>query len=254
MNRIVIGNLKMNLQSISERDEYLMHIGEEMKKKKLSNVSLVLCPPFVHLEGFRKWKNKKIFRGAQDVFWENRGSFTGEVSPIMIKEMGCSHVIIGHSERRRYLGETLEMTMHKMQIVLMNDLVAILCVGETAEEKQDDRMMEVISNQLQEALRGVKSTDLKKIIIAYEPVWSIGTGIIPSSNEVMSAKLLIKKILHDIFGKQLSAEVAIVYGGSVNAQTVRQVCLEAEMDGVLVGKESLNPEEFMKIAEIIDNK
>ncbi|MFA5994225.1 MAG: triose-phosphate isomerase [Parcubacteria group bacterium] len=254
MKKFVIGNLKMNLQNIAERDAYLARMSEELKNKKLDDVEIVLCAPFVHLEGFKKWKNKKVKRGAQDVFFEEKGSFTGEISPLMLKNLDCEYVIVGHSERRKYFGENGAVINGKIQAALKADLCPILCVGETLEERESDHTMQVITNQVTEALQAVNSAKVKRVIIAYEPIWSVGTDVVPSSNEIMSAKLLIRKILHELVGKRSAEEVPIIYGGNVNSQTVEQVCLESEVDGVLVGRESLEPKEFIKIAEIINGK
>ncbi|EKE11762.1 MAG: triosephosphate isomerase [uncultured bacterium] len=252
MKKFVIGNLKMNLQNIKEREAYLTRMGKEISKKNMENVEIVLCPPFVHLEGFKKWKNKKIARGAQDVFFEEKGSFTGEISPSMLKDFDCQYVIIGHSERRRYFGESGEFISYKIKAVLKQNIRPILCIGETREEKDSDQTMKIVADQLKEALADIDSSKIKNVVIAYEPIWSVGTDMVPASNEIMSAKLLIKKILHELVGKKFASEVAIIYGGSVNAKTIRQVCLDAEVDGVLVGRESLDPKEFIKIAEIIN--
>lgn len=253
MNKLVIGNLKMNLLSIEERENYLKRMNEVLVKKKLAKTEIVLCPPFVHLEGFKKWKNKKIKRGAQDMFFENKGSFTGEISAAMLSNFDCEFVLIGHSERRRYFGETCEFINHKIIAALKQELRPILCVGETKEEKDNDRTLVVITRQIKEALINIPRAKAKQIVIAYEPVWSVGTDVLPSSNEIMGAKLLIRKILHEIFGKQNAEEVAILYGGSVNAKSVKQVCINSEMDGALIGRESLHPGDFIRIAEIIDN-
>jgi len=252
MKKFVIGNLKMNLQSVDEREKYLAWMEKELAGKKFSNAEIVLCPPFVHLEGFKKWKNKKIKRGAQNMFFEDKGSYTGEISPVMLKNFGCEYVIVGHSERRKYFGENGEFINHKIISALKNGLQPILCVGETKAEKDADYTLGVITRQVKEALADIGRTKANQIIIAYEPVWSVGTDVLPTANEVMGAKLLIRKILHEIFGKKYAEEVAILYGGSVSVKTVEQVCVDSEVDGALIGRESLQPHEFLKIAEIIN--
>jgi len=136
---------------------------------------------------------------------------------------------------------------------LKHGLRPILCVGETKAEKDADQTLEVITRQVKEALAEISRTKANQIIIAYEPVWSVGTDALPTSNEVMGAKLLIRKILHELFDKKYAEEVAILYGGSVNAKSVKQVCVDSEVDGALIGRESLQPHEFVKIAEIINN-
>jgi triosephosphate isomerase len=186
------------------------------------------------------------------MFFEDKGSFTGEISPLMLKNLGCEFVILGHSERRRYFGESGEVINRKIISALNHGLRPVLCVGETGEERESERTMEVITRQLKEALFEVRRTKADQIVIAYEPVWSIGSDTVPTSNEVMSAKLLIKKVLFEIFGKKYAEGAAILYGGSVNARTAKQVCVDAEMDGALIGRESLAPHDFVKIAGIIN--
>lgn len=252
MKKLVIANLKMNLLSADEREVYLKRMGEALAGKKLAHTDIVLCAPFVHLEGFKKWRNKKVKRGAQDMFFEDKGSFTGEISPVMLKNFGCEYVLVGHSERRRYFGETGEFINHKIIAALNHDLRPVLCVGETKEEKDGDYTLEVVTRQIKEALRDVSRMKLKQIVIAYEPVWSVGTDVLPTSNEIMGAKLLIRKILYELFGKKYAEEVAILYGGSVSAKSVKQVCIDSETDGALVGRESLQPSDFIKIAEMLD--
>lgn len=252
MKKFIVGNLKMNLLSPAEREKYLQWMDKELSGKKFNGSEIVLCAPFVHLEGFKKWKNKKVKRGAQNMFFEDKGSYTGEISPVMLKNFGCEYVIVGHSERRKYFGESGELINHKIISALKNGLKPILCVGETKAEKDADYTLEIITRQVKEALVDVSRTKANQIIIAYEPVWSVGTDALPTSNEVMGAKLLIRKILHEIFGKKYAEEVAILYGGSVNAKTVKQVCVDSEVDGALIGRESLQPYEFVKIAEIIN--
>lgn len=253
MKKFVIGNLKMNLLSVSEREAYLKGIDRVFAGKKSQNTEVVLCPPSIHLEAFKKWKNKRIKRGAQNVFFEDKGSYTGEISPLQIKNLGCEYVIVGHSERRRYFGENGEFVNFKIISALSHELRPVLCVGETKEEKEAECTREVITGQIKEALVDVSRVKARQVIIAYEPVWSVGTDDIPSANEVMSAKLLIRKILYELFGKKYADEIAILYGGSVNAKTVKQVCIDAEVDGVLVGRESLQPKEFQKIVEIVNS-
>ncbi len=253
MKKLVIGNLKMNILSPDERDRYLAWLKKELAGKKNNDSEIILCPPFVHMEAFKKWNNKKIHLGAQNMFSETKGSYTGEISPVMLKNLGCEYVILGHSERRRYFGESNGSINLKIASALKNGLKPILCVGETREEKENERTLGVITNQVKEALLGVKRAKAEQIILAYEPVWAIGGEKVPTANEIMEAKLLIRKILVDLFGKKYADLVPIIYGGNVNIKTVAGVCVDSGMDGVLIGRESLQPHEFVKIADIINN-
>jgi triosephosphate isomerase (TIM) len=253
MKKIVIGNLKMNLLSIEERDKYIAWIKKEIVGKKLGNVDVVVCPPYVHLEAFKKSKGKILKIGAQNMFPEKQGSYTGEISPIMLKNFGCEYVILGHSERRRYQGEKGDEISLKVFSAIKHGLVPILCIGEKKEEREAGKSAEVISRQLVESLSRIRPSMLEKIIVAYEPAWSVGSDNVPTSNQIMESKLLIRKILFEVFGKKYSNKPRIIYGGSVSTKFVEQTCIEPEMDGALIGRESLLPNEFIKIAEIINN-
>jgi triosephosphate isomerase (TIM) len=245
----IIGNLKMNLLSSSEREKYLTNLHKELAGKKTKNTEIILCPPFVHLEVFGKGKSKKVKVGAQNMFSEDKGSYTGEISPLMLKNFGCEYVILGHSERRKYFLENNEEINLKIIAALKNGLRPILCVGETKAEKEAEKTLEVVSRQMKESLAEIPRGKVEQIIVAYEPVWAVGSDLTPTSNEIMEAKVLIKKILVEMFGERFARNVALVYGGSVNAENVQAVCLEPGMDGVLVGRDSLNPREFGKIIE-----
>lgn len=254
MTKLVVGNLKANILTLSERERYLAALQKSLTGAKFVNTEIVLCPPFVHLESFAKSnKNKLVKLGSQNIFWEERGSFTGEVTAQMVKGLGGEYVIIGHSERRRYFGETNEMANLKIKSALKSNLLPIYCVGETQEERESGAMKEVITAQIKEALEGIAGTKLEKIIIVYEPVWAVGSDLTPTSNEVMEARILIKKTLAEKYGMKNAEKVRILYGGSVKAKHVWQLCVEPGMNGVLVGRESLIPAGLIKIAEIINN-
>jgi triosephosphate isomerase (TIM) len=242
----------MNLLSQIEREKYFESFKKEMAGKNFKQTEIVLCPPTIHLEAFSYWKNKSIHLGAQNVFSEDKGSYTGETSPLMLKNFGCEYVIIGHSERRRYFSENNEEINLKMIFSLKHGLCPILCVGESKMEKENHETLPVIAKQVKEGLRDISRTKAEKIIIAYEPVWAVGTDLVPSAHDIMEARVLIRKILVEMFGKKYAEKTLILYGGSVNSRTAKQVCVDPGMDGALIGRESLNPHEFLKIAEIIN--
>lgn len=250
----MVGNLKMNLLSKSERDHYFESFKKELTGKKLENTEIVLCPPFIHLEEFSKLISDKVKIGAQNMFWEKEGSFTGEISPVMLKNFGCEYVIIGHSERRRFFSENDEDVNLKIISALKVKLKTIICIGETRAERNSGETMKVVTNQVKEALKEISRTRADQIVVTYEPVWAVGSDILPTSHEIMEAKVLIRKILVELFGKKYAAKVKIIYGGSVNVKMTKQVCLDPEMDGVLVGRDSLTPRDLIKIAEIISDK
>ncbi len=250
----LIGNLKMNLINSQEREDYLKLFKKEKKGKRLKNVEIILCPSFTHLESFANYfKGEEIKIGAQNLFWEKSGSFTGEVSPETLKSLGASAVIVGHSERRKYFQETDKMINLKIKAAIKTGISPIFCVGENAKEKEADLAAKVIAKQVMAGLEGIPRSQLGNIIFAYEPVWAIGTGLTPCSNEILSAKLLIRKMLVNKFGLKYAQAPKIIYGGSVNFKIADQVCMASEMDGALVGGESLSPHSFLKIAEVLDN-
>lgn len=255
MKKIIVGNLKMNILTVAERDRYCDSFVNELKSKELSSTEIVLCPPVVHLESFvRQLNDENISIGVQNVFWDDRGSFTGEVSPLMVKNFGADYVIVGHSERRRYFGETDEIFNAKIIASLRHNLNVVFCVGETLEEKKTNQTSEVIMRQINQGLNDIPQTKIGRIVIAYEPVWAVGSDAVPSEDEIMLARILIKKVLTQKFGAEYADKIRILYGGSVNARTAQQVCVKPGMDGVLVGRESLIPVEFLRIAEIINQQ
>lgn len=243
----------MNLLSPLERERYVTNFKKELGAKKFKKTEIVLCPPYIHIEGFKKGLGKKIKAGAQNMFWKKEGAFTGETSPVMIKNLGAEYVILGHSERRKYFCETGEEINLKLSEALKIGLKPIVCVGESKMEKDLNDTHRVIERQLREALSGISRTKTENIVIAYEPVWAVGSDQIPTAHEIMEAKLLVRKILVSLFDKKYAQNVKILYGGSVNSKTVKAVCIEPGMDGALIGRESLTPYEFIKICETINS-
>jgi triosephosphate isomerase (TIM) len=252
--KYAIGNLKMNLLSPLERERYMALLDKELERSIFKNTTVVICPPAIHLEVFgnRYKKNRNVKIGVQNIFWETKGSYTGEISVSMVKAVGGEYAIVGHSERRLYFSETDDIINQKIKICLKNGLVPILCIGENKMEKQMGRMKNVIARQLQEATRNISRMSAEKIIFAYEPVWAVGTDKTPNSNEIMEARLLVRKILSEKYGMKFAMKSPIIYGGSVNSIIVDEVCISSGMDGALIGRESLVPHEFVKIATLIN--
>jgi triosephosphate isomerase (TIM) len=252
--KYIVGNLKMNLINAQEREQYFKSFKKEISGKKFKNSQMVLCPPAVYLESFlENLKGKFVKIGSQNIFWEAKGSFTGEISPFMVKSLGCDFAIVGHSERRKYFGETNDNFNLKIKAAIKAGLKVIYCVGETKAEREVHVSKDVITDQLQEGLQDIKSQQLENLIITYEPAWSVGSDEVPTSNEIMEAKILIKKILAEKYGLKYAQKINILYGGSVAERFAKQVCIDPGMDGALVGRESLNPHEFVKIAQMLDN-
>ncbi|MEA2006572.1 MAG: triose-phosphate isomerase [Patescibacteria group bacterium] len=255
---IVVANFKMNLNTKLELDHWFANFLKAKKNLRLSNTEIVLCPPFLHLDVFtKKIKSKLVEFGTQNCFWEQKGAFTGEVSPAIIRSLGGRYVILGHSERRKYLGESDEIVALKVAGALKAGLYPILCVGENAREKQNDMLFAVVSKQLKSCLSGVSRGRIENVTICYESVWAISANKpdhLPTSNEIMGVKLLIKKILTKKYGSVAANRVRVIYGGSVVGKTAEDVCVSPGVNGALVGGASLVPYDFIKIAQIIDGQ
>ncbi|MEI7890596.1 MAG: triose-phosphate isomerase [bacterium] len=254
MQKLIIGNLKMNLLTTVERERYIESLKKELYEKRIVNSKLVLCVPSLHVENFiNNLKTQDVAIGAQNLFWEDRGSYTGEISAPMLKDLGSEFVIIGHSERRKFFGETNADANLKIKAALKNNITPIYCVGETKEEREAGNEAQVIAEQIMEAFVDVSSMKASSVVIAYEPIWAVGSDAIPKSDEILQIKILLKKIFEKAYGIAVAEKIKVLYGGSVKAITVKQVCIDPGMDGVLVGRESLIPSELVKILEIINS-
>lgn len=220
------------------------------KAKGKKNMLVILAPPFVLLPVVKKAKARGVALGVQDIFWEGEGAYTGEITTHMVKEMGVTYAIIGHSERRRYLEETDDMINKKVHAALHAGLTAIICVGE--KEREDQKAIPVlVGDQVRAALAGVPRQKLENIIIAYEPIWAIGTGVSDTPNDALSAALYIRQATADLFGAQIARSLKVLYGGSVHAENIAQFIHQDGIDGVLIGKASASADEFVKILKQI---
>lgn len=258
MDKLIVGNLKMNILTLAERERYFASFKKELKKKKLTNSQVVLCPPSVHIESFvKKIKGKAVSIGAQNIFWEEKGAYTGEISAPMVKNLGAEYVILGHSDQRRYFFENDEKINLKIASALKSNLKIILCIGENGEQKKSGNGEVTIGEQLEGCLKNISPAKIANVSACYEPVWAISSNNpdhLPTTDEIMSAKLLIKKFLVRKYGLKIAEKMKIIYGGSVAPSSVKETCIDSGMDGALVGKESLTPSSFVRIAEIIDKK
>lgn len=249
--KIIVGNWKMNPYTLAEAKEIFSAIKKEAKK--IENVDVIIAPPAIWLGQLKIGENGNLKLAAQNMHWEEKGAFTGEISAEMIKETGARYVIIGHSERRIYFGETDEAINKKILAAFKNNLVPVLCVGETAKEKSAEQTQEVIKNQLTKALENISRGlwEANKIVIAYEPVWAIGSGATPTFDEVLSSNLLIKKTIANIYGRSIAEKAPVIYGGSVNALNAKKFVEKGGMDGLLVGGASVKTNEFISIIRAI---
>jgi len=243
MRFLIVANWKCNPTTLKEARRLFNSVKRGLKKIK--NVEVVICPSFVYLSCFKSFKNLKL--GAQDCFWEEKGAFTGEISPVMLKDLGCQYVIIGHSERRTNFGETDEMINKKIKAALIAKLNPIFCIGEIKEEREKGQIQNILKSQIEKGLNGILKREIKNIVIAYEPVWAIGTGNPCDIEEAQKMALLIRKLISQKYSPAIAKDLRIIYGGSVDSQNARDYIKEAGMAGLLVGGASLNHREFLKI-------
>ncbi|MEN4010993.1 MAG: triose-phosphate isomerase [Bellilinea sp.] len=242
---MIAGNWKMN-KTVEQARALVAEMLAGLRA--VSSVERVLCPPFVSLMPISAMlSGTEIGVGAQNMHWESQGAFTGEIAPAMVKEF-CQYVIIGHSERRAYFGETDQNVNKKVQAALTHQLIPIVCVGETLAENEAGRTAEVVARQVCDGLKDISKPDATRLVIAYEPVWAIGTGR-AASGEVANRVLaeIIRPALSGLFGASAAQEIRILYGGSVTAANADEFFSQTEIDGALVGGASLKPAEFVGI-------
>jgi triosephosphate isomerase len=250
IQKLIVANWKMNPQSLKEAKKLFNSVKNWLKRYSnvLKNIRIIICPPFVYLPNFSPLTSNSqhltsnIYLGAQDLFWEEKGAFTGEISPRMLKNLGVEYVIVGHSERRKILEETDEMINKKLKAAIRAKLKPILCIGEKRREV-GSRKYEEIKNQLKKALKGIPNSFFQlpdSLIIAYEPVWAIGTGNPCKPEDAKEVLLFLRKIL----------KFPILYGGSVNSKIAKDY-IEVGFDGLLVGGASLDPKEFIEIIKSV---
>ena len=244
--KVIAGNWKMNMLP-NEAIEYIQAFEPLVKDAK---AEVILCVPYTDLfYCLMNAQNTNIKIGAQNVHFEEKGAYTGEVSAKMLKSIGVEYVIIGHSERRQYFAETDETVNKKIKAALANGLKPIVCVGETLEQREAEKTVEIITNQTKLALEGLTSEQVKGIIIAYEPSWAIGTGKTATSEDANNSIKAIRKEIANIYGSEVAEEVIIQYGGSVKSSNAKELFACSDIDGGLVGGASLKPDEFSKIVK-----
>jgi triosephosphate isomerase len=247
---LFVGNFKMNPLSAEEIKQYLEVLRREGNGKNLSSVDTVLCPPTLFLEHFGPLPEGFV-RGAQNASAEKSGAFTGETSPAMLKNTGIEYVLLGHSERRTLFGETDQMIKKKTDAALKHFLRPIVCIGESREERDRSAVDEVLERQIGSVFDGLSKLQAESVILGYEPRWAIGTDTLPTTEEILSVRIMIRKIIGERFDAATAEKVRVIYGGSVKSTFLPAVSWEAGMDGVLVGRESLFPYEVIKMVEAL---
>lgn len=248
---IVAGNWKMN-KTVAEAVALVAAMKDELLQ--LGGVERVLCPPFMAIPDVAKMvAGTEIGVGAQDMYWQASGAFTGEVSPVMVKEF-CSYVIIGHSERREHFGETDESVNKKIKAALAHGLIPIVCVGETIALRQEGRTESWVSAQVQAALAGLTAEQVAGMVIAYEPIWAIGTGLAATADEAERVcGQVVRAKIAELYGQAVASAIRIQYGGSVTAANAPELMAKPNIDGALVGGASLKAPDFVAIVRAAHN-
>ena len=247
--QIVAGNWKMNM-SLREGMELAREIDDGVATLKLNDTGIILGTPFIHLAGISRLINhEKISLAAQNCAAWEKGAYTGEVSAEMIKSTGTEYVILGHSERRKYFHEDSAVLSNKVKLALKNELNPIFCCGEVLEEREKNRHFQVVQKQISEAIFDLAEKDFKKIIIAYEPVWAIGTGVTASSDQAQEMHAFIRNEISKKFGNKLAEDITLLYGGSCKPSNAQELFSNPDVDGGLIGGASLKKDDFLAIIQ-----
>jgi len=249
--KVIAGNWKMNMT-----DPGAVELVKQLKEslRSFNEVELVVCPPFTSLSSLSKiLAGSNMGLGAQNLFWESSGAYTGEVSVEMLLSVGCKYVIIGHSERRQYFGEDNQSVNRKVKSAIAGGLTPIVCVGERLEQRETGKTEAVVEDHIRGGFDGLSSDDVSKTIIAYEPVWAIGTGKTATPEQANEVHLFIRELIKELYDADLSSRTRILYGGSVKPENARSLIEQPELDGFLVGGASLKAESFAAIAREVEN-
>lgn len=244
-NALIAGNWKMHTTVV---DGCRLAMDVATTCGDYTDREVLLAPPFTILsEVSHVLKDSKIIVGSQNVCWEEKGAFTGEISPVMVKDAGAGAAIVGHSERRQIFGETDELINKRVRGAVRFGLLTILCIGETLDEREKGLTFQVLEGQLRKGLAAVTAGEMTKVVIAYEPVWAIGTGETASKEQAQEAHLFIRGVLGQIFEKTIAEQTRILYGGSVKPTNVDELMAQPDIDGALVGGAALDAESFGRI-------
>jgi len=244
---VIAGNWKMNKNVVES-----VSLVKELKDflRGIVGVDIVVCPPFTSLWVVKEIINgTNIHLGAQNMYWETKGAFTGETSPPMLKDVGCEYVILGHSERRQYFKETSEEVARKTEVALSVNLTPIVCVGENLKERESGKTESIIEQEIKALFPKIDSILAARIIVAYEPIWAIGTGRSSSSQDANLIIKFIRELFSSKYGSKIAERIRILYGGSVNPKNINEFMNESDIDGALVGGASLNTLSFSQIVK-----
>lgn len=248
---IIAGNWKMN-NNLDQTEEFIERLKEKLQSLNLENKRVLIAPSFVNLRSaIRKSEGTKIEIVAQNVHQEKEGAYTGEVSADMLTNIGINTVIIGHSERRLYFGETEELLHKKVKTALSLKMEVIYCFGESLSERENNRHFKVISQQIERVLFSLSSEEIKNIVLAYEPVWAIGTGKTASPEQAEEVHAFVRKLINKQYDNKISENISILYGGSVKPNNAKDIFSKPNVDGGLIGGASLNTKDFSEIIKAI---
>lgn len=244
---LIAANWKM-YKTMGEAIAFVISIQEQTGPR--TDREVLIAPPFTALKAARDNLNLEGYRlAAQNCHWEEKGAFTGEISPIMLKDLGCDYVIVGHSERRQLFGETDETVRLKVAAVFKAGMTPVVCVGEVLDQREQGKTFEVVGRQLEGALNGLLPTQMERLVIAYEPVWAIGTGRTATPEQAQEVHAFIRKKVASLFNKEVEERIRILYGGSVKPDNIDALMAEPDIDGALVGGASLEVGSFKRLVE-----
>jgi triosephosphate isomerase len=245
----IAGNWKMNTDMAAATS---LARGLVTELGDVDGVDTAVCPPFVYLEPVSKaLSSSHIALGAQDIYFEENGAFTGEISCAMLKDVSCSYVIVGHSERRHVIGETDEIINKKLHAAITGGLLPILCVGETLDQRQASQTQQVVTDQIKKGFEGLSQGKAEAVTVAYEPVWAIGTGKTATSDQAQEVHAMIRSLLEDMYDSATADHIRIQYGGSAKPANTKELMACEDVDGLLVGGASLKVEDFSAMIQMV---
>lgn len=241
---IIAGNWKMH-KTMAEAESFINVVNG----LEVDGVEAVICAPYTDLIVLRGLLNDNIKIGSQNIHWEDKGAFTGEISPAMLKELGVKYSIVGHSERRETFGETDETVNLRVHAAFNNDIIPIVCVGEKLDERETGKTKDVVKTQVEKAIVNLSQSQIEQLVIAYEPIWAIGTGKTSSAEDANEVIGYIRSVVVDQYNSDVASKVRIQYGGSVKPENIGSFMKQPEIDGALVGGASLEPESFIALVK-----
>ena len=248
---IVAGNWKMN-KIFKEADDLIANIADFVRNNELENTAVIICPPSLYIElATDLAQETELYVGAQNLSNYESGAYTGEISAAMLESMGVDYCIIGHSERRKYFKESHEVLVEKVNIALKYNVAPIFCCGELLPEREAAKHFDIVKIQLDQSIFHLKEGDFKNVVIAYEPVWAIGTGVTATPAQAQEMHKYIRGLINDKYGKETAESTSILYGGSCNANNAKELFANPDVDGGLIGGASLKSDEFIKIIKAI---